>query len=900
MINDGFAFNDAIMRMLLARGFTQFTEAQKGFFPHVMKGENALLISPTGSGKTEAAMVPIFQKLMDEPGDPISVLYVTPLRALNRDMQSRLLDYASHTGITIQLKHSDMTQAERRRVTTHPPSILITTPESLQIMLKGKILRKLLTHVKFVIADELHELSQGERGTQFGLALERLQAIAGSFQRIGLSATVGNAEELAKFLSPHLPAQIVDISTMKQKKLTAFIPEKSGKDASEIMGCDEQYAGSVLRIMSEIETNPGTIVFVNTRTAAEDMAFRIRLISPEESVEVHHGSLSREAREAAERNFKEGKTKALISTSSLELGIDIGAANMVVQFNSPRQVTKLLQRAGRSGHSLERTSLGKVICNDIVELEEAVAIIQLAYENRPESVSIAENSLSTLANQIISEVNASGKINVIEFYNTVKGSYSYRNLSFEEYASLVEFLGGIRKIWHEGDFAGPRRASLNYFISNISMIPSEKVYRVIDVVEKKFIGTLDERYVVSEIEPGSNFIMKGSTWRCSRIDGDRILVEPMFTPAIAPKWSGEDIPVPMEVSMRVGRNRRTGDYSHSAEESVGRLREWAGSNLSTDRAVVIEAEGIECVIQTLLGTKGNYALAGILSVLVSTITGESVEMDYSPYHIYIRCSRRFTAAAYKDMIFSLRGRDLESIVRSACRRSTFFNLVFLYEARKFGIISPESEIGKMRMEKIIESYFETPVYADSIRKLRKDYMNMDTVVDFLDNLEKLSFITLDRLGEGSRQFIRHYSERIMPLKPTRTILESVKKRIMNETVSLYCTSCGNFRTSKVSEIRSIRCPVCGSSLVASLSARERERIKPQDMDSDPALRKWITKNAHLVREKGVQAIMAMAGHGVGVETASRILNTSYIDEEDFVKAILEAETEYAKNRRFWS
>ena len=123
MINDGFAFNDAIMRMLLARGFTQFTEAQKGFFPHVMKGENALLISPTGSGKTEAAMVPIFQKLMDEPGDPISVLYVTPLRALNRDMQSRLLDYSSHTGITIQLKHSDMTQAERRRVTTHPPSI---------------------------------------------------------------------------------------------------------------------------------------------------------------------------------------------------------------------------------------------------------------------------------------------------------------------------------------------------------------------------------------------------------------------------------------------------------------------------------------------------------------------------------------------------------------------------------------------------------------------------------------------------------------------------------------------------------------------------------------------------------------------------------------------------------
>ncbi len=885
--------------MLEARGFSDFTLPQKKFFPSVIEGKNSLLISPTGSGKTEAAMLPIFQKLMEAKYEPISVLYVTPLRALNRDMQSRLLEYSRHTGISIRIKHSDMTQAERKLITTRPPLILITTPESLQIMLKGKNLRKLLTNVRFVIADELHELSQGERGTQFAVALQRLQSIAGPFQRIGLSATVGNARELANFLSPQSEAELVDVSVLKEKDLTALIPEKSKEEAAELMGCDEQYAGSVLRILDEIEANPGTIVFVNTRTAAEDMAFRIRMIKEDAPLEVHHGSLSRETRETAEKNFKEGHINAIISTSSLELGIDIGAANMVIQFNSPRQVTKLLQRTGRSGHSLERRSKGLVICNDFIELEEAVAIIQLAYENGVERVSIAENSLSTLANQIISEVNAAGKTNVHTLFKTVNECYSYRNLTIDEFLRLVDFLGQIRKIWYEGEFIGPRRASLNYFISNISMIPSEKVYRVIDIVGRKFIGTLDERYVVSEIEPGSNFIMKGSTWRCSRIEGEKILVEPMFTPAIAPKWTGEDIPVPYEVSMRVGKNRRLHDFRYSSRESLKQLETWTDNSLSTDKTVIIEAEGIECVIQTLLGTKGNYALASILSVLISTITGESVEMDYSPYHVYIRSSRRFSSSAYREMILNLKERDLDTLAKSASRRSSFFNTVFLYEARKFGIISPDSEIGKMRMEKIIESYFETPVYEDSIRKLKKDYMDVDRLKSFLLEIDKFEFVTADKIGDGSRQFIRHYSERIMPLRPTKTILESVKKRIMNETVSLYCTSCSNYRTMKVSEITVIRCPNCGSSLVASLSARERERIGPKELQNDPMLKKRLAKNAHLVRERGIQAVIAMAAHGVGPETAQRILTTSYLEEDDFIKAILGAEIDYAKNRRFW-
>lgn len=894
------SFDDKILEILRQKKFIKFTEPQKKFFPVVMNGSNCLLIAPTGSGKTEAAMFPVFQKLLTGNFDPIAVLYITPLRALNRDMKGRLLEYAKSTGISIQIKHSDMTQTERNAITKTPPQILITTPESLQIMLKGKNLRQLLKNVRVVVADELHELSQGERGSQFSLAMERLKAISGDFQRIGLSATVGNPQSLAEFLSPHDTARIVDVSMLRSKEIRAILPEKAEQDIAEQMGCDTQYAGSVMQIMKEIEETSGTIVFVNTRTAAEDLAFRIRMIDKDAPIEVHHGSLSRESRETAEKNFREGLTRALISTSSLELGIDVGAAQKVVQFNSPRQVSKLLQRIGRSGHSLERVSVGRVICNDIIELEEATAIIDLAMENKPENVLIAEGSLSTLANQIISEVNAAGVVMLDSLYETVKRSYCFRNLERERFHSVIDFLADIKKIYRDGERIGPRRASLRYFIENISMIPSEKIYRVIDISARKFIGTLDERYVVNEIEPGSNFIMKGSTWRCSRIDEDRILVEPMFTPSIAPKWSGEDIPVPQAVVRRVGQNRRLKEFRHVEEKSAKYLSEWASGNLSTDQSLVIEAEGQEVVIQTMLGTKGNYTLASILSLLLSSVTGESVEMDYSPFHVYLRSGRRFPASAYVEIIKKLPERDIAALTRAACRRSTFFNSVFLYEARKFGIISGDSEIGKARMEKIIQSYQDTPVYEDSVIKLQRDYMDISVLQEFLNSINSIAIITGDRLSDSSKHFIRHYSERVMPLKPTKTIIDSVRKRIMNETVSLFCTSCGNYRTMKISQIASLKCPICGSYMVASISARDRDRLTEKGMMSDSESRKWLLKNAHLVKEKGIQAVIAMAAHGVGVETASRILSTPYFDDDEFIRAIIEAEIEYAKNRRFWN
>ena len=891
-----------VREMLEKLGIARLTEAQEKLIPHVLDGENALLLSPTGTGKTEAAMLPLFSRILWEKPRQISTLFVTPLRALNRDMVSRLVRYGNLLGLRVQVRHSDISPAERRKIVVEPADILVTTPESLQILMNGKRLREVISSIKYVIVDELHETAQNERGSQFAIGLSRLREICGDFQLIGLSATVGNPEELSQYLSPVKNAVIVSATPKKIMDINILIPEKAPPDASEKMGCEDDYAGAILHIWKLINDHEGTLVFVNTRSVAEDIAFRLKMYFGEIPVQVHHGSLSREARETAESEFKKGNLKALICTSSLELGIDIGSADLVIQFNSPRQINKLIQRVGRSGHWIEKTSIGEVVCIDIIELEEASAIVSYVLEGHLENIAIRKNSLATVVNQIISEINIKGKIDADAFYSIVKNTYPFGTLEKEDFVQTVEFLASTGKIWFENNEIRRRRGILNYYLENISMIPSEKNYKVIDIINKKFIGTLDERYVIDEIEPGSYFVIKGSTWRTIRLDSEKIFVEPFATAAIAPKWSGEDIPVLMDVTTKVSDNRKASLIPEFVSPgSRERMREWYGADNATMDKVVIETRGGENIIQILLGTKGNFALAEILSLIVTSITGESVEMDYSPYHIYIRSSRKILPNEMERIIRGIDPEKIEEYVKSSARRSRFFSGVFLYEAKKFGVISKDADLNRLRFEKIVDAYRESPLFTDSIRKLMFDYMDMDTLKDYLLRISanQVRFDGRINISAGSEVFLRHYSERVAPLKPTKTILDTVKKRLMNEEVTLYCTSCGNVRTQKIRDITRIKCPECGSSLVASLSPFEREMLEDQK-NYDPAkTRKRVSKNAHLIRERGMQAIIVLAARGIGPETASRLLEVSYSSDDDMIRSILTAEIEFAKNKRFW-
>ncbi|KJE50069.1 MULTISPECIES: DEAD/DEAH box helicase [unclassified Acidiplasma] len=889
--------NPKLKESLIKNGIEEPTEAQRIAIPEILKGNNILLISPTGSGKTEAALLPVIDRIFRERPEPISLLYITPLRALNRDMLSRLYTYCDNLNIKVQVRHSDITQSQRDEISKSPGNILITTPESLQLMMSGKKLRGHLKNVKFVIIDEVHEMAQNERGSQFSIAMERLKSIAGKIQIIGLSATVKNEDELSKFIAPEGNIKILKPSINKKMDISVIYPEPTDPEISEKMGCDPQYAGCISEIYHIVEKNRGTIVFVNRRYVAEDMAFRLSLWINHPDLEVHHGSLSKESRETAEMDFKTNKIRGIICTSSLELGIDIGTADVVAQFNSPRQINKMVQRIGRSGHSLEKTSRGIIVCNDTIELEEAVAIVDNINSGNLENVMIRKNSLSTVANQIMLELNYAKKIKYQDFYNIIKRAYPFWELSFEEYYSVIELLNRTKKLIIDGEYIIKRYSILKYYIENISMIPSDKTYSVIDTVNKKFIGTLDEKYVVNEIEPGSFFIIRGATWRTIRIQDGKIYVEPFPTAAIAPHWTGEEIPVLFETTSRVSENRKNHEIpGFINKRGADALLNWYKNDIASLDKIIIESYAGEIIIQILLGSLGNFTLGEILSGILTSVTGESVEMDYSPYHIYIKVSRNIAPSDIEKIIENIDINNIDGYIKSSARRSRFFNNVFLYEARKFGIITNDADIGRVRFEKIVDAYFNTPLYEDSMRKLIFDYMDINAVTEYLNGIKGVKFILRDKISESSNIFLSHYSERIMPLKPTKTILESIKNRLLNEEVILLCTSCGNKRTLKIRDIRDIKCPVCHSHLVASVSKFDEDSIKNID---DPLIKKRIIKNAHLVRERGLTAIMVMAARGVGPDTASRILEVSYLNEEDLIKRLLKAETDFAKNRQYW-
>ena len=507
----------------------------------------------------------------------IACIYITPLRALNRDLLKRLRDFGKKLEIEIAVRHGDTPQSERRKLSLMPPDVLITTPETFQIMFLGRRLRESLKHVKFVIIDEVHELASDERGAQLSVALERLRRIT-DFQIIGLSATVGNPQDIAQFLSPRKKVEIVELKLFKKVDIEIRVPENRFEREAEIMGSDIEYASTLMEMWNEIERHRATLIFTNTRCTAEDMGMRYHILFSSPPIEVHHGSLSRSVRIKVEDDFKNGKLKALICTSSLELGIDVGLVDLVIQYNSPRQVTKLLQRVGRAGHRIDEVSRGIIFAHTPVELWESAVILTLLHRGRVENAIMREKPLMVLANQIVAMANSGEVSDAKEAFDIVRGAYPFRNLSYEEFETLLYFLRDTGKIWFDGISFGKTRRGLSYFYENISMIPDEKSYRVI-TLQGDFIGILDESFV-SSLSIGESFVIKGSAWRIMDIREDKVLVEYIRDIALPPSWVGEEIPVPYEVA---SAEPYLGYLSSPARELLSRWRmDW------NERMVVIE------------------------------------------------------------------------------------------------------------------------------------------------------------------------------------------------------------------------------------------------------------------------------------------------------------------------
>ena len=546
------ALDPRIQACVKERGFQTLSEAQEQSIPLILEGKHTLLIAPTGTGKTESAMLPVFNGMLSLPAGGFQTIYITPLRSLNRDMLQRLEWWCRSLGLTVGVRHGDTPMAERRRQALSPPDLLITTPETLQALFMGKVLRRHLSQVRYCVIDEIHELAGSKRGAQLAVALERLAEYAGDFQRIGLSATVGNPGEVAGFLCGQRPFSVVAVPVAKHLEIEVV------------------YAGSVFERQAEyvagyIDRHGSTLVFVNTRVTAEALG---HYLFSRGDVEVHHGSLSREVRIDAEERFKSGKVKALICTSSMELGIDIGHIEHVVQFGSPREVSRLVQRVGRAGHQLNTTSKGTVLATGFDDLLESLVIARKAKANEVENVQIPTKAADVLANQVAALAVEYGEIMLPRVSQIIARSHIFPDGGGQLLADVCMQMAEHRLIRLEGERIVTTARARRYLAQNLSMIHDERKVPVFDMVSRRTVGTLDESFVVGWIQTGVVFITKGQLWRVLDMENGRVTVEPArHAKGELPSWEGEQIPVPFTVAREVGALRRTRDFSRYTREA---------------------------------------------------------------------------------------------------------------------------------------------------------------------------------------------------------------------------------------------------------------------------------------------------------------------------------------------
>ncbi len=904
-----------IVRVLEGKGIKEPTLPQADSIPRIIRGENLLLVAPTGIGKTEAAILPVLEMIMRTKGRPgIRCIYITPLRALNRDMLKRMQEYGKELGITVGVRHGDTPQSERNRQSEHPPQIMITTPETLQVMFTGKRLTQHMKNVEWVIVDEIHELANTERGAQMSVALERLVMLAGNYQRIGLSATVGNVENVARFLSGNNRQVVIrKHDTHRDFDILVESPDPDTADATlqDKLQSDPDILAVMKRAREIVEGGNSTLFFVNTRETAEWLAARYHIWDESISIEVHHGSLSKENRMEMEDRFKRGEVKCLICTSSLELGIDVGTTDMVIQYNSPRQVSRMIQRAGRAGHRIGETIRAKIIATAPDEVAEAMVVARRCDSKELEYFEGRECPLSVVANQLIA-MTMTGAMDKGLAYKVIHNAYPFRNLKESDMLDVLEQLKGIKMVFDDGDTFKRSKKGMSYFYDNISMIPDERTYMIRDIGTRAIIGTLDESFVASFAEEYAMFIAKGRTWRIVEMREDEILVEESKEVGSVPNWVGSDIPVPFEVAMEVGEMRRTRDFSkYPGDDGCQRvLRQYFASQdekstMPTDRMVTVEVAEPMAIINCCFGSRVNETLGKIYSALLTARLGESIGVTTDPYRIILELPRHVDKDTMMGTIMSVKPGTIEALSRMTILNSSFLRWRFVYVAKKFGIIEKEADHRFMNFNRLFELHKDTPAYKEAINKVLwedLDIPNTEKVVSMIaDGRIQLKTERLSAIGlEG----ITRSKELMQPLRADHSILMALKKRLEDEVLFASCMHCGSQSRFRVGDApKRFKCPQCGGVMIAVLKGYERDTVK---LLKETALSKQekqdlqrMGRNANLVFEQGQRAVLVLAGRGIGPDTAARILRTLHSDEDEFLRDIMNAEILFAKNKRFW-
>ncbi|HEY1508121.1 MAG TPA: DEAD/DEAH box helicase [Solirubrobacteraceae bacterium] len=788
----------AVTREWFLGAFAEPTPAQAQAWPAIASGEHVLISAPTGSGKTLASFLWAIDRLASEQRDDgerrIGLVYVSPLKALSYDIDRNLRTPLRGIGadLRVAVRTGDTPQRERQAMLREPPDILITTPESLYLMLTGRA-QALFEGARWCIVDEIHAVAATKRGAHLALTLERLTEAAGrEVQRIGLSATQRPLEEIGRFLvGPKRNCRVVDTGVRKELDLQIQVPVESmvepdatpAPDLDSLVGGSEATRRSIWpaiypELLELIREHRSTILFVNNRRGAERLALRLNDLAGEDIARAHHGSLAREERTVVEEMLKAGELPCLVATSSLELGIDMGAVDLVIQVESPKSVARGLQRIGRAGHSVGDISRGRIFPKFRADLLECAVVAKRMRAGEIETTVVPRNALDVLAQQIVAIAAAApddDPVAVDHLYELVTRTHSYAELSRAQLENVLDMLDGRypssefaelrpRIIWDRvaGTFRA-RTGARQLAVTNAGTIPDRGLYAV-TLPDGRRVGELDEE-MVYEARPGQTFLLGASTWRIEEIGRDRVIVTPApGLPGAVPFWKGDGMGRPKELGEAIGAFSRwavgqqpeklQADYDldrRAATNLVEFLREQEAATrvVPSDRAIVVERFRDEigdwrlCILSPF-GGRVHAAWGLALSARIRDEIGLESDAIWSDDGIIVHLPDAEEPPG-ADLVL-IDPDEVEDRVVAELSASALFGARFRENAGR-ALLIPRARPGKrtplwqqrLKAQSLLEvakKYGEFPIVLETYRECLRDVLDVPGLVELLTQLHR--------------------------------------------------------------------------------------------------------------------------------------------------------------------
>ncbi|MGC9071166.1 MAG: DEAD/DEAH box helicase [Acidilobus sp.] len=925
-------------------GYQALLPIQEKAIPVVLRRSHTLITSPTGTGKTEAALFPVLSMMLERfrPGDgKIKAIYVTPLRALNRDITLRISRLVREVGFNIALRHGDSTSSARRKFLESPPDFMVTTPETLNLILTVQRQSDMWDQVSFVIVDEVQELIDSKRGAELSVVLERLQSKSrNNVQRIGLSATLS---ERSKRAAAALLAYGRHVEVVEDKGERTY--------SISVVTVPEEYdLGKAVDVIASMlmDERGSALLFTNTRSVAERLG--ALLAKPlGDSVMVHHGSLSREVREEAERRFREGELKLLVATSSMELGIDIGHVDRVLQFMSPREVIAMTQRAGRAGHRYGWTSNASIITFDnVFEMLESAVIAMRTRKGELEDLSYHRNPLDVAAHQLVALVIEGLANSLGEAYDILTRAGPLAGMGLEELEKVADHLDSVGALRYEAETGRLSKGRRSFtYLYKVSMIPDEASFRVYDVATNSQLGEVGERFIeamlLSNRDEKPTFVLAGRAWRIVNVDyeGLRIDAEPLAsTEGVVPSWEGELIPVSYKVAREVCsilgiasidpenafnllKSRGINEIdARKVIDVMSKTSAMWGFSLTMTEPVIEEVKGVS-ILYTCLGSKGNLLLALVLTKLMEPTVRPW--FDYIPYAIVFSSPHGVSGDEVRRSLLRARGLDLPellSLAYDAVKSTPLYVIRFLQVAKRMGVIDPDARVSLEQGKRILEAYRGTVVEKETLREIAFDKLDPEALDYFLRTIKDVRVIRSESPSPLAEEVVKNpYLRReiAVNLKDIALdyIINGLRTSAMRKEAIFVCAHCGSTWRSKVADLaHPVRCPRCGAIMVAPLPASQwgeevaslyvawkkgeaKKLAKGQKRYIEEVKERAAIYINYATQGLGRYVVEALMTQGVGPKATKKVMGELMKGgEKAFYEALLKAKEDYLVYKKF--